>query len=238
MNLMNKYIIAILSLVILLVGIVGYISLTVDRTLTPPAQQTVFVSQEECEQKTGESCNFQICDYVPPGKTFEEVCGKDFKKGWISDKTTAAILVVPEGEAKKVQFEKIELHNDWRLTLSHIFSPCKGVLRREDELKEIWEFMINVYNELQAPWEKKNENQPVMPVINFSKHSVIWYADQCGNASFTNMKEVIEYDNYIQAQVVSFHSDFGSSNLNLWIIPKTDKEIRFIETKKYEQRSG
>lgn len=39
-------------------------------------------TQEECQQKTGESCNFWMCDVVAEGKTFEETCGKGFKKGW------------------------------------------------------------------------------------------------------------------------------------------------------------
>jgi hypothetical protein len=35
----------------------------------------MFTSQEECESKTGWRCSFVMCDYVPEGKTFEEVCG-------------------------------------------------------------------------------------------------------------------------------------------------------------------
>ena len=95
--------------------------------------------------------------------------------------------------------------------------------------------MVNAYDEQQAFWKKKHENQPIMPMIDFSKHSVIWYADRCSNASFTTMKEVLEYDNFIQAHVSPFYSDFGSSHLNLWTIQKTDKEIQFVETKEYEQ---
>src|SRR3989338_11330627 len=41
-----------------------------------------FSTQEECEEKTGQRCSFEMCDYIPPGKTFEEVCGKDFEEGW------------------------------------------------------------------------------------------------------------------------------------------------------------
>lgn len=48
-----------------------------------PKTIVVFFSQEECEQKTSQSCDFHTCDFIPPGKTFEEVCGKDFEKGWI-----------------------------------------------------------------------------------------------------------------------------------------------------------
>ncbi len=44
----------------------------------------VFKSQEACEEKMNAKCSVQMCDYVPKGKTFEEVCGKDFKKGWVA----------------------------------------------------------------------------------------------------------------------------------------------------------
>ncbi|MEK7180813.1 MAG: hypothetical protein AAB738_00565 [Patescibacteria group bacterium] len=46
-------------------------------------KKEVFKTQGDCETKTGKPCHNQACDYVPPGKTFEEVCGKDFKKGWV-----------------------------------------------------------------------------------------------------------------------------------------------------------
>jgi len=48
----------------------------------PPQVRKSFATQGECEAETGKKCDFIMCDYVPPGKTFEEVCGKDFKKGW------------------------------------------------------------------------------------------------------------------------------------------------------------
>lgn len=86
---MNKKIIATLF-VIFAIGIVGYFALVRSRNSTPQTyqpqtQQVVFDSQEECQQKTGKSCTFiyKMCDYIPRGKTFEEVCGKNFRKfGW------------------------------------------------------------------------------------------------------------------------------------------------------------
>ena len=72
-------------IIILVVGVAGYFAFVKNQTPTPQVQQTVFASQEECEQTTGKSCSFQMCDYVPPGKTFEEVCGKNFKKGWVAN---------------------------------------------------------------------------------------------------------------------------------------------------------
>jgi len=46
--------------------------------------KSVFSTQGECEKNTGKTCSVQTCDYIPAGKTFEEVCGKDFKKGWVA----------------------------------------------------------------------------------------------------------------------------------------------------------
>ena len=53
----------------------------IDSTI-PPQVGEIFAIREECEAKTGKKCSFVMCDYVLPGKTFEEVCGEDFKKGW------------------------------------------------------------------------------------------------------------------------------------------------------------
>lgn len=43
-----------------------------------------FPTKEECEQVTGMSCAsaFVICDNIPEGRTFEEVCEGGFEKGW------------------------------------------------------------------------------------------------------------------------------------------------------------
>ena len=233
---MNQKNIFIALFTLLVIGIVGYFVSIRNQTPTPQTQQIVFASQEECEQKTGKSCSFQMCDYIPPGKTFEEACGKDFKKGWVSRTSAVSNQQEPIVEPKSVSFEKINLHSDWRLKSSFNYSTCKGVFRNENELKKVWGSIVNAYDELQAFWEKKHENQPIMPIIDFSKYSVIWYADRCNNASFTTMKNVLEFNDFIQAHVIPFHSDFGSSHLNLWTIPKTDKEIRFVETEEYEQR--
>lgn len=41
-----------------------------------------YKSQTECQQATQAICNYETCDYVPVGKTIEEVCGVNFEKGW------------------------------------------------------------------------------------------------------------------------------------------------------------
>ncbi|MEK7583655.1 MAG: hypothetical protein AAB490_00280 [Patescibacteria group bacterium] len=46
--------------------------------------QDTYASQEVCQHDTGTICIFEACDFIPTGKTYEEVCGKDFKKGWKS----------------------------------------------------------------------------------------------------------------------------------------------------------
>lgn len=46
--------------------------------------KVVYSTREECEKETNKVCGYQMCDLVPAGKTFEEVCGKNFKEGWVS----------------------------------------------------------------------------------------------------------------------------------------------------------
>lgn len=78
----QKKIFLIIVIVIVIIAI-GYAVFLKNQTPISPARQEVFFSQEECQQKTGKSCSLQMCDYIPPGKTPEEVCGKNFKKGWV-----------------------------------------------------------------------------------------------------------------------------------------------------------
>src|SRR5262245_20046598 len=47
---------------------------------TQPDART-WPSKEECEKATGKPCDFVMCDYIPPGKRYEEVCG-NVGKGW------------------------------------------------------------------------------------------------------------------------------------------------------------
>ena len=44
--------------------------------------QEAYGSQEECEAETGRECGYVMCDYIPAGKTFEDVCGEGFEEGW------------------------------------------------------------------------------------------------------------------------------------------------------------
>lgn len=47
-----------------------------------PATTTVFLAEEACIKTGCNNCDFITCDYVPKGQTFEEACGKNFRKGW------------------------------------------------------------------------------------------------------------------------------------------------------------
>ena len=41
-----------------------------------------YLTEALCLESGCEQCGFAMCDYIPEGKTFEDVCGKNFKKGW------------------------------------------------------------------------------------------------------------------------------------------------------------
>ncbi len=42
----------------------------------------VYSTKDKCEADANCNCRFAMCDYVPKGKSFEEVCGKNFQEGW------------------------------------------------------------------------------------------------------------------------------------------------------------
>jgi len=83
----NILVLGIIAAVVLIGAGIGGYWVFVKKSIMPTAgNQTrkIFIAQEECQQKTGKVCSEIMCDYVPPDKTFEEVCGKDFKKGWVA----------------------------------------------------------------------------------------------------------------------------------------------------------
>jgi len=100
---MNQKTIICTLFVVIGIATIAYFILAKNNTPTPQVTQTVFISQEECEQQTGSSCSFQMCDYIPSGKTFEEVCGKDFKKGWVPVSDSKS----PEAQSFSIDGRKI-----------------------------------------------------------------------------------------------------------------------------------
>lgn len=85
---MNYINITIIVVLFISIGSFGYFLIPKENTeetnlpKTTLSEYLVFSSQEECEKQTGQDCTFQICDYIPSDKTYEEVCG-DLGTGWI-----------------------------------------------------------------------------------------------------------------------------------------------------------
>lgn len=42
-----------------------------------------YPTKDECEKATNCECAFSECDYIPSGKTFEEVCGINYTPGFM-----------------------------------------------------------------------------------------------------------------------------------------------------------
>ncbi len=51
-------------------------------------QRTYYPTQAECETASSKSCEQVMCDYAPEGKTIEDVCGKNYRKGYWSAKAS------------------------------------------------------------------------------------------------------------------------------------------------------
>jgi len=143
----------------------------------------------------------------------------------------------PISKSETLSLEEITLHPDWRLGRSFDYSRYHGILHTELELSELWTHMVNAWDEHYGFQKAKRENQPVTPHVDFDTQSVIWYADRGSNASFVRASKAVEYEDLIEVHITIYHSDFGSSRLNLWTIPKTNKAIRFVETHEYDERA-
>ena len=99
-------------------------------------QQQVFRSQQECEEITGRQCSNQACDFVPTGKTVEEVCGKNFKKGWVAanqkyPSTLATQTPIPSSNAPifpgyKSWFSYINTKHGYEIQYPPTFQFVKG----------------------------------------------------------------------------------------------------------------
>ncbi|TSC75236.1 MAG: hypothetical protein G01um101430_559 [Parcubacteria group bacterium Gr01-1014_30] len=224
-------------ILLLLIGVGGFAFFVLNKE-TLLNMPKVFASKEQCEAETNSPCIRYLCD-IPIGDLYQKLCTNGSGTGWYNAKQIGIEEEVPQepsGEPREISFQKVDLHTDWRLKKSYDYSIYRGIFRTEAELKNIWKYMVNAYDEVSGLPFPKNPNQPVMSEVDFDKYSVVWYADRGSNASFVTMKKMVEYQNLIEAHLALFYSDFGSSHLNLWTIPKTEKEIRFVETKEYEQR--
>lgn len=113
-------------------------------TTTPTiAPSTAFATQEECESKTNKVCSVSNCDYVPQGKSIEEVCGKGYKKGW---KPTTQNLPINSSETESwktyrnedAKFQ-IKYPPEWELKfLDESGNPDSTLVGKEGKIQFIW----------------------------------------------------------------------------------------------------
>jgi hypothetical protein len=139
------------------------------------------------------------------------------------------------GKATGIAPVQIKIDSDLRLKDGFDYSTYYGVFRSQEGLNEIWKNMINVQKEV---FLKKEIVVPLPPRVDFGESIVLWFADRGAQASFVKSMMVLKSDqrNTLTALVEVFHSDFGSSRLNLWRIPRTDKSIVFEVKHLYEER--
>ena len=144
---------------------------------------------------------------------------------------------IKTGTPQHITADKIEIDPDLRLKDRFDYSTYCGIIRSQRELNTLWSQLINIQDDF---YHKLISHIPKSPQVDFSKHMVIWFADRGVNASFAESLEITENEgaNSLNAIIHVFHSDFGSSRLNLWNIPKTSKEIIIQVKHKYEERRG
>lgn len=54
----------------------------VARAMHGAHNMSIYSTQEECESVHEGGCVLQLCDNIPAGKEFEDVCGEGYKEGW------------------------------------------------------------------------------------------------------------------------------------------------------------
>lgn len=95
----TKWLIVVGGVVVALI-VVGVTAIVFSKMqLSSISTSQIHLTQEACEQATGLDCDLVMCDYIPEGKTFEEVCGKNFQKHWVPIKNqpiTSNIDVTPK----------------------------------------------------------------------------------------------------------------------------------------------
>ena len=131
-----------------------------------------------------------------------------------------------------VSFQEIGLHKDWRLGDSFDYPTDRGIFRNERELKEVWAHMVNAWKELGYSGDRA-ENPPVMPVIDFNNYYVIWYSSYDSGA-FVRINEIFEFEDSVQVNMTLIKSDIIIRDLNLWTMPKSEKNVHFVEEIVYE----
>jgi hypothetical protein len=106
----------------------------------------------------------------------------------ITQATTTSYLTDSVNKSVKwpkiIVFQEITSNNfSPRLNDFFDYSLFRGVFRNEQELKEIWKYVTDkIYDK-----NLKQFVQPILPVVDFSKYSVVWYADYGSKASVVEM---------------------------------------------------
>ncbi len=144
---------------------------------------------------------------------------------------------VKTGAPHDIKAKKIEIDPDLRLKDRFDYSTYCGIIRSQRELDALWSQLINIQDKF---YHILTSHIPKSPQIDFNNSMVLWFADRGVNASFVESLTITESEetNALKASIHVFHSDFGSSHLNLWEIPKTSKEIIIQVEHRYEKSGG
>ena len=142
---------------------------------------------------------------------------------------------VPAVEPDGFVAEKISIADDLRLNDRFDYSTYWGTIRSQKELDKIWSGLVNIKKTF---YSKPGAIVPPAPQVDFSTNMVLWFAERGVNASFVESVALSpdKTSSTLNVLVTVFHSDFGSSNLNLWKIPMTKYNIVLKVKHKYETR--
>jgi hypothetical protein len=83
-----------LIIAVIAIGVAVYYYTQNDKNKTATTVASIsYPTQSECQSKTGKQCRYMTCDFIPRGKTVEELCGQGFKNGWQPTVSPATIPV-------------------------------------------------------------------------------------------------------------------------------------------------
>jgi len=122
---------------------------------------------------------------------------------------------------------RIEIPSKLRYRDFFVKMKYYGIIQSQKELNKVWSKLYDVYSKNNV---LANTNDAPVPQVDFSKNSVIWYADRGSGASFVKSIDVYEEAESITITFGLFYSDFGSSHLNLWKVPRISKIVILKET--------
>lgn len=128
----------------------------------------------------------------------------------------------PQGEPRAILFERIGYYEDWYLDGGGGDLEGRGVLNSESELSRLWDDLHT--------FASTESDKPQMPSIDFQRYVVLWYDVREVFAISAEMNSVLEFENLIEVHLTISTTDYNNNDLYLWIIPRTGKDIRLVET--------